>query len=101
MPKVKTKIKKYKRIHWGKEKHWPKPTAGETCHDCGVLPGKLHVSDVGFICDVEECPICYRQLLSCGHAKDIFPGYPKRRSPVSQMSLKEFTDWVYNKTKGG
>ena len=31
------------------------------CHDCRVFNGELHV--VG--CDVEECPICHTQLLTC------------------------------------
>ena len=53
-----------KRIKWGsKSTVWPKPSKGEECHDCGVLPGRLH--ELG--CDVEECPVCHNQLLSCGH----------------------------------
>ena len=31
------------------------------CHDCGVEEGKLHV----FHCDIERCPFCERQLLTC------------------------------------
>src|ERR1700680_3120695 len=31
------------------------------CHDCRVIKGAFHVPD----CDVEECPVCHGQLLSC------------------------------------
>ena len=34
-----------------------------TCHDCGAAPGELH----GACCDVEPCPYCGRQLLTCDH----------------------------------
>jgi hypothetical protein len=32
------------------------------CHDCAVLNGQLHVEG----CDMEECPRCYGQLITCG-----------------------------------
>jgi hypothetical protein len=31
------------------------------CHDCRVLKGEFHVPG----CDVEECPNCTGQLISC------------------------------------
>jgi hypothetical protein len=31
------------------------------CHDCAVVKGQLHVPD----CDVEECPNCNGQAISC------------------------------------
>ena len=31
------------------------------CHDCGVTEGQLHIP----CCEVEECPNCHTQLISC------------------------------------
>src|SRR5260370_16327361 len=31
------------------------------CHDCGVTKGQLHIP----CCEVEECPNCHTQLVSC------------------------------------
>jgi hypothetical protein len=33
-----------------------------TCHDCGVEEGQLHLPG----CDMERCPFCGNQLISCG-----------------------------------
>ena len=34
------------------------------CHDCGIPNGKGYIHHVN--CDVERCPDCAGQLLSCG-----------------------------------
>ena len=48
------------RIRWGDEGDgW----AGDSpCHDCAALPGHYHHHN----CDMERCPSCGDQLLSCG-----------------------------------
>jgi len=46
------------RIPYGKEEfEW----SSNPCHDCGCLKGQYHLE----FCDVEECPSCGRQFLSC------------------------------------
>lgn len=37
---------------------------GKRCHDCGIINKKGNVHHLG--CDIERCPICKGQLLSCG-----------------------------------
>ncbi|HTA46385.1 MAG TPA: hypothetical protein VK789_28275 [Bryobacteraceae bacterium] len=49
------------RNRYGKETRYPPPDPGRRCHDCGVSVGQFHHPG----CDVEECPRCCRQLLSC------------------------------------
>jgi len=35
----------------------------DRCHDCQVEQGELHQKG----CDVEQCPVCETQLISCEH----------------------------------
>ena len=52
--------KTYSRIRYGDERDdWGSDK--NPCHDCKVVKGELHVPS----CDVEECPVCHEQLLSC------------------------------------
>ena len=50
--------KYYKRLKFGEE-GWAYES--ERCGDCGAMPGNYHHPG----CDIERCPICGCQLLSC------------------------------------
>jgi hypothetical protein len=49
----------YKRIKYGEEED--NTDIQSRCHDCGAKRGHYH----HFRCDVEQCPRCKGQLLSC------------------------------------
>ena len=52
--------KRVARIRYGNEQDdWHAESV--PCHDCRVLKGELHVPS----CDVEECPACGGQIISC------------------------------------
>ena len=53
--------KLYEPIKVGDEGDWYFGEPGATCGDCGEAYGKQHLPQ----CDVERCPLCGGQLLSC------------------------------------
>lgn len=54
----------YSRIPFGRETSFGRGhTIPVPCHDCAAALGERHVRG----CDMEECPICFGQLLSCDH----------------------------------
>ena len=53
--------RQYARIRYGDEQHdWG--VDEQACHDCGVIKGQFHVP---MTCDVERCPCCGGQVISC------------------------------------
>lgn len=57
--------RRYPRIAYGdpREGGFYEPKARPLCHDCLAAFGELHVPG----CDVERCPACGGQMISCGH----------------------------------
>ncbi len=45
--------------------HFEEPSG--RCHDCNIKHGEVH----HWGCDVERCPICGLQLISCDHCENI------------------------------
>jgi hypothetical protein len=65
-------------------------SAGHGCGDCAVEEGKLH--KLG--CDMERCPFCGHQLISCGcDLKHFYPEYTSLHeappTPDSMLTAKE------------
>lgn len=49
------------RIRYGREgRDWG--SARHPCHDCAAIKGEFHVPG----CDMERCPACRGQAISCG-----------------------------------
>ena len=53
------------RVRWGAEADWPH-TEGKPCGDCLTPWGEFHHPG----CDIEECPRCGGQAISCGCTED-------------------------------
>lgn len=61
----------------------PKP--GDRCHDCNVLYGQLHHPG----CDVERCPICGGQRMTCGCDDKTSEYFKKYYIDLSQINKKK------------
>jgi len=50
------------------------PHERHSCHDCAALEGELHVRG----CDMERCPFCGNQLITCGCSlKHFYPTFDR------------------------
>ncbi len=54
--------KLYAPVKVGDHGDWYENETDAVCGDCGAKHGEQHLPN----CDIERCPICGRQLLSCG-----------------------------------
>lgn len=52
----------HEALPYGREPGWGVNADLVPCHDCGVVAGMFHMEG----CDVEACPRCFGQLITCG-----------------------------------
>ncbi len=82
--------KRYRRIRYGKEQYegWRLMADEMPCGDCAVIKGQLHVEG----CDIEECPCCRGQYLSCDCIRE-WQSDPKYASKDYEYPYK-FKKWL-------
>lgn len=66
----------YEPIRWGEERGYRFQYRTERCGDCNVPRGAVHHHG----CDLEQCPACDSQAISCGCMDDCAPTRPKDTS---------------------
>ena len=80
--------KEYEALPYGVEPGWEVNADLAPCHDCGVVKGMFHMEG----CDVEACPRCFGQLLSCGCAWN--EGPPETDIRPLDVQVEEARRWA-------
>ena len=64
----------------------------ERCHDCNARAGDYHMPG----CDVEECPFCHEQLISCNCCYEIMHIDPDKE-PTYSNGLNDEQEEMWDK----
>lgn len=80
--------KQFEALPYGVEPGWEVNADLASCHDCGVVKGMIHMEG----CDVEACPRCFGQLITCGCAWDEGPSETELR-PLEAL-VEEARRWA-------
>ncbi|WP_153952870.1 hypothetical protein [Halosegnis longus] len=64
------------------------PRTADQCPDCRATQGEYH--DWG--CDIEQCPICQKQLLGCEHGEQVNSILEARRDESMDRPSDEIID---------
>lgn len=106
MSKYLIKGKLYDPIHFGDEdEDWVGDGENPTCGDCGCHLGEQHL----VMCDIERCPCCGLQLISCNCGViyelddeklkniDYYIDMQKRENIEQEKMFKKLEEEIYSK----